>query len=66
MQPRVGSLKPHGVHEVGVDPLLPGVEEEVLYCAGGGTQGRLWGKSRKLRLKPSISWEVILGPGRFG
>ena len=65
MQPGVESLKPHGVHEVGVDPLLPGVEEEVLYCTGGGTQGGLWGKSGKLRLKPSISWEVIWGPGRF-
>lgn len=41
-----------------MDPLLPGVEEEMLDCTGGGDT------SRKLRLKPSISLEVILGPGR--
>lgn len=35
---RVRSLKPRGMDEVGVDPLLPGVEEEMLDCTGGGTQ----------------------------
>ena len=49
MQPGVESLKPHGVHEVGVDPLLPGVEEEVLYCTGGPRESS--GKDRRLLIQ---------------